>query len=122
MTSYDPDQYPGNYSGGDQGFQAGPPPYQGPTGSAGYGAFNVATEKNSLGNWALGLGIAAALCCGPFTGIPAVILGFMGLQAAKAGRATNNAMSIVGIVLGALGIIFTIIGLVTGMFAGLTGS
>ena len=33
-------------------------------------------EKNSLGGWALGLGIASLVCCTIFTGIPAMIVGY----------------------------------------------
>ena len=62
-------------------------------------------EKNSLGGWALGLGIASFVCCGIFTGIPAIIVGFLGMQAANEGRATNKGMSIAGIALGILSIV-----------------
>ncbi|MDO4243871.1 MAG: hypothetical protein Q4C85_08975 [Actinomyces sp.] len=136
MTSNNPDQYPSNQAGGDQGYPAGPPPYQtggdqgypagpppyqGHNGPA-YGGYNGGTEKNSLGGWALGLGIASIVCCGPLTGIPAIILGILGLQAAKEGRATNNALSIIGIALGAMGIILTIVGFLTGTYTDLIGS
>ena len=67
------------------------------------------TEKNSLGVWAVSLGAASVLCCGIFTGIPAAILGFLGLQAANEGRANNKGMSIAGIVLGGLSIVSMIL-------------
>ena len=73
-------------------------------------------EKNSLGGWALGLGIASLFCCSIFTGIPAMILGYLGMQAANEGRATNKGMSIAGIVMGALSIVFLIIYLASGMY------
>ena len=71
-------------------------------------------EKNSLGGWALGLGIASFVCCGIFTGIPAIIVGFLGMQAANEGRATNKGMSIAGIILGGLSILFLIVYVATG--------
>lgn len=72
-------------------------------------------EKNSLGGWALGLGIASFVCCGIFTGIPAIIVGFLGMQAANEGRATNKGMSIAGIVLGILSIVLAIVFYATGL-------
>jgi len=56
-------------------------------------------EKNSLGIWSLGLGLVSFFCCGFITGIPAIIVGYLGIQAANEGRATNKGMSIAGIVL-----------------------
>ena len=67
-------------------------------------------EKNSLGGWALGLGIASFVC-----GIPAIIVGFLGMQAANEGRATNKGMSIAGIVLGILSIVLAIVFYATGL-------
>lgn len=95
------DQQPGGYGPGGYGGGFGPRP----------------DEKNSLGGWALGLGIASLLCCGIFTGIPAIIVGYLGLQAANEGRATNKGMSIAGIVMGGLSIVFMIFAIVTGQFA-----
>ena len=88
-------------------------------GPAGYGPGGYGPrpdEKNSLGGWALGLGIASLFCCSIFTGIPAMILGYLGMQAANEGRATNKGMSIAGIVMGALSIVFLIIYLASGMY------
>ena len=72
-------------------------------------------EKNSLGGWALGLGVAGFLCCSIFTGIPAIVVGFLGMQAANEGRATNKGMSIAGIVLGILSIVLLIVSYATGL-------
>ena len=72
-------------------------------------------EKNSLGAWSLGLGIASFLCCGIVTGIPAVIVGYLGIQAANQGRATNKGMSIAGIALGVLSIVLLIVSYATGL-------
>ena len=45
------------------------------------------------------LAIVALICCGPFTGIPAAILGWMELDAIKTGRspADNKWMAQVGL-------------------------
>lgn len=94
------DQQPGGYGPGGYGGGFGPRP----------------DEKNSLGGWALGLGIASLVCCSIFTGIPAMIVGYLGMQAANEGRATNKGMSIAGIVMGALSIVFLIIYLASGMY------
>jgi hypothetical protein len=37
--------------------------------------------------WALGLGVASVFCCGPFTGIPGVILAKQDMDAAATGHA-----------------------------------
>ncbi|MBW3068594.1 MULTISPECIES: DUF4190 domain-containing protein [unclassified Actinomyces] len=118
MTSYDPNQNPGN----NQGYPAGQAPQnQAPSYNqpAGYGMNPMmpSTEKNNLGGWALGLGIASVLCCGIFTGIPAAILGYLGIQAANEGRASNKGMSIAGIILGALSIVSMIIAFATGTYS-----
>ena len=94
-------QQPGGYGPGGYGGGFGPRP----------------DEKNSLGGWALGLGIASFACCGVFTGIPAMILGFLGLQAANEGRATNKGMSIAGIIMGGLSILWLIVAIATGQLA-----
>ena len=77
-------------------------------------------EKNSLGNWALGLGIASVVCCGLIAGIPAIIVGYLGIQAANEGRATNKGMSIAGIVLSLVGTVLNIVPYMTGVTAQLT--
>ena len=97
------DQQPGGYGPGGYGGGFGPRP----------------DEKNSLGGWALGLGIASifanCLYFGIFLGVPAIVLGVKGMRAADEGRATNKGMSIAGIVLGALSIVLTIVFYVTGL-------
>ena len=113
-------QQPGGYGPNDGPYNQQPAGY-GPAGygPAGYGPGGYGPrpdEKNSLGGWALGLGIASLVCCSIFTGIPAIILGVLGMQAANEGRATNKGMSIAGIVMGALSIVFLIIYYATGMY------
>ena len=94
------DQQPGGYGPGGYGGGLGPRP----------------DEKNSLGGWALGLGIASLVCCSIFTGIPAMIVGYLGMQAANEGRATNKGMSIAGIIMGGISILLLIVYVATGQF------
>jgi len=72
-------------------------------------------EKNSLGVWSLCLGIASFLCCGLLTAIPSIIVGYLGIQAANEGRATNKGMSIAGIVLSVAGTVLAIVLYATGV-------
>lgn len=111
MTNYGPNHpynNPNNPGGG---------PGQYPAQPGGYvpGMSPYSMEKNSLGGWALGLGIAGLVCCGVFTGIPAIILGYNGMQAADQGRATNKGMATAGLVLGVISIVWTIVALSTGL-------
>lgn len=133
MTSYDPNQYPSDgYAGQpysqDQGYPGQPYPqdqgYQGqpyPQGQAYQGQplypmMAQNTEKNSLGVWAVSLGAASLLCCGVFTGIPAAIVGFLGLQAANEGRANNKVLSIIGMVTGIASIGLTFVWYAFGLY------
>ena len=77
-------------------------------------------EKNSLGVWSLWLGIASFLCCGLLTAIPSIIVGYLGIQAANEGRATNKGMSIAGIVLSVVGTVLAIVLYATGVTSELT--
>ena len=45
-----------------------------------------------------------------------MIVGYLGMQAANEGRATNKGMSIAGIILGGLSILFLIVYVATGQF------
>lgn len=118
MTNYDPN-YPYNNPNNPGG---GPGQY--PVQPGGYvpGMSPYSMEKNSLGGWALGLGIAGLVCCGVFTGIPAIILGYNGMQAADQGRATNKGVATAGLVLGVISIVWTIIALSTGLLGKILNS
>ena len=52
--------------------------------------------------WALGLGVTSLLCCSIFTGVPVMIVGYLCMQAANEGRATNKGVSIAGIIMGGI--------------------
>ena len=118
MTNYDPN-YPYNNPNNPGG---GPGQY--PVQPGGYvpGMSPYSMEKNSLGGWALGLGIAGLLCCGALTGVPAIILGYLGIQAANQGRATNKGVATAGLVLGVISIVWTIIALSTGLLGKILNS
>lgn len=93
------------YGGYEQqpGYQPQQPSY--PNGmhtSSGMG-WGANTSKNSLGGWALGLGIAGALCCGPVA-IGGIITGNLGRKAADDGLATNRGMATTGMVIGIVGV------------------
>lgn len=93
--------------GGGYGAPPPPPPYGG-----GPGAYGGGTEKNSLGVWALVLGILGVVCCGFFAGIPAIILGNKSKQAAAQGLANNGGLGTAGVVLGWIAIVFGILGII----------
>src|SRR5690554_7772944 len=70
---------------------AGPPPVPGASGNE---------QKNSLGVWALVLGILSILCCALFTGIPAIFVGRASQKAEAEGLANNGNLGKVGLILG----------------------
>lgn len=120
----EPGQQPPAYGGpaygqpgmGD-GYTAPPPPpgYYG--GGVGGPAF-PSTEKNSLGVWALVLGILGLVCCGLFTGIPAIILGGKAKEAAAQGLANNGGLGTAGVVMGWISVAFSALGIVYFLFMG----
>lgn len=71
--------------------------------------------------WALGLGIAAVLCCGPFTGIPGVILAKQDMDEISSGRAPhlNDGWAKGAFYLNIVALILFVLGLC--MFWGLRG-
>lgn len=115
MTSYDPNQDPYNGQPGpgsypsDPGYPQYPNQPQPGAYAPGMSPYGPSTEKNALGGWALGRGIASLACCGLLTGIPAMVLGFLGIQAANEGRASNKGMAIAGLIMGVLSIVWTVI-------------
>lgn len=71
------------------------------SGQAGYGApyggyAPNPTAKNWMGITSLVLGVLS-LCCALFTGIPAIIFGILGINAADKGEANNKGLAIAGI-------------------------
>ncbi len=94
-----------------------PSPSYGPYPPYGQGAYWGAPydprrhEANALGGWALGLGIASifanCLSFGLILGIPAIVVGVLGVGAANEGRASNKGLSIAGVVTGAIGTVIS---------------
>jgi hypothetical protein len=93
------------------GYSAPPPPpgYYG--GGPGAPMFS-GSEKNNLGVWALVLGILGLVCCGAFAAVPAIILGNQSRRAAEQGMASNGGMGKAGVVLGWIGVVYTVLSLV----------
>ena len=69
-----------------------------------------AYPKNSLGVWSLVLGIASIVLCGPFSGIPAIIIGNNAKRAVAAGEADNASLATGGVVTGWIGTILFVVG------------
>lgn len=68
------------------------------------------TEANSLGVWALVLGIVGFVCAGFLTGVPAIIVGNRSRRAAAEGRANNGGMGTAGMALGWVTTVLSILG------------
>jgi hypothetical protein len=79
-----------------------------------------------LGILSAAAGLLSVICCvcASFGGggiflstlilsIPAIVLGIMHIQRVRAGRATNQNLAVIGIVLGALGLLIAICGVST---------
>ncbi|MFW7415020.1 DUF4190 domain-containing protein [Demequina sp. SO4-18] len=81
---------------------AGQPPMPGAGGNE---------SKNNLGTISLVLGIIGILCCGLFTGIPAIIVGKNSKKAQEQGLATNGNLGQVGFILGIIATVLSVIGL-----------
>ena len=77
--------------------------------SGGNALRNPDSERNYLGSWSLGLGIASIFCCGIIFGVIAIVLGLQAQAAADRGEATNRGAGTAGIVLGVIGFCATLI-------------
>lgn len=91
-------------AGGQPPYGATPPP------PGGFGGNSE--EKNSLGTWALVLGILGIVCCSIVTAIPALIVGKKSQEAEAQGLATNGQLGKIGVILGWIGIALFVIGLI----------
>jgi Domain of unknown function (DUF4190) len=93
-----------------------PPPY------SGYAAV-PAVMKNGVGIAALvvaliSLPAALTIVGGIVLGVAAIILGFVGRNRVRNGEANNGGVAMAGIVLGALGVLFSIVMIVIAVVAG----
>ena len=99
-----------------------PSPSYGPYPPYGQGAYWGAPydprrhEANALGGWALGLGIASIVAnCfyfGLILGVPAIVVGVLGVGAANEGRASNKGLSIAGVATGAIGAMISAVSII----------
>lgn len=85
-----------------------PPPPGGMPAPGGYGG---APQQNKKALWSMILGILGLVCCGFFTGIPALILGNQAKQeiAASGGTQSGAGMAQAGFILGIISIVFGVI-------------
>jgi Domain of unknown function (DUF4190) len=89
-----------------------PPPPPGPGGYPGdYGAAPQ-KQQNIFGILSLVLGIVSiVVCCfyaGVWAGIPAIVLGVIGMNKAKRGQASNRGLALTGVILGAIGVVILV--------------
>ena len=135
-NQYGQGQYDANAQGYDPNQYGQQPAYSGAEGSsdqfipanpnAAYGQFPSGTggntSKNIWGILALIGGIVGILTSGflfgGLLGVAAVVFGFIALSAIKKGLASNKGVSITGLILGFVAILFSIIALVFYMFLG----
>lgn len=95
-----------------------PPPPPPPQYGAPMSGANAGTNKKAV--WALVLGILGLLCCGIFTGIPAIILGSSARKEVDATGQQGRGMATAGLVLGIIACIWGVIYLIllaTGNFS-----
>ena len=94
-----PQQFPP--AGTPPQFSQGVPPY--PAGGA------PPATSNGLATAALVVGLIGLLCLGFLAGIPAVILGYLGLQKSKEIGDIGKGQAIAGIILGAVAIAWSVL-------------
>ncbi|MFD2024236.1 DUF4190 domain-containing protein [Promicromonospora aerolata] len=123
-TSNEPSGQPGAQS--PYGLPGAPATYGQPGAPAAqqYG-YVPAPPKNDLAVWSLITGILSYVFCPLVLGIAAIITGTMSRRAADEGLANNRGMGTAGLILGwinvvlvVLGIVFVIIAIAAGLFAG----
>ena len=84
------------------------PGYQQPVGAYGGGG-----QQNAKALWSMILGILSLVCCGLFTGIPAIILGHMGKKEIDlAPGQTGRGMAQAGFIMGIIGTVLSVVGFV----------
>ena len=100
---------PGGYGPPPGGYGSYPPPPPGAFGGPPY--YGAPARTNAKAVWALVLGILGLVCCGFFTGIPAIILGKLAQSDidASGGRESGRGMATAGFVLGIIAVVWGII-------------
>lgn len=91
--------------------QPPPPPEYGAPQPAGYGG-GAPQGNNKKAIWSLVLGILGLLCCGIFTGIPAVILARSAKAEIAATGQQGGGMATAGFVLGIIAVVWGLISIV----------
>lgn len=89
-----------------------PPPPPPPGGDAGYPPGGYAQpQMNQKALWSMILGILSLICCGIFTGIPAIILGGSAKRevGASGGAQSGLGMAKAGVILGWISVAWSII-------------
>ena len=127
MTTNEPPPYPGEPNPSANNPQPPPPPGYGstpppPEGSypppppGGYpppapGGYGGVPQQNKKALWSMILGIIGIVCCGFFTGIPALILANQAKSEIRAsgGTQTGEGMATAGFVMGIVSIVFGVI-------------
>ncbi|WP_282943803.1 DUF4190 domain-containing protein [Cellulomonas endometrii] len=81
-------------------------------GTAAYApGYGYGYPSNGLAVWSLVLGVVGVVLAGPLAGVPALITGVLARRAVAEGRADNGGLATAGIVLGAVGTGFGLLGL-----------
>lgn len=65
----------------------------------------VSKPRNGVGIAALVVGLISLVFAGLILGAVAIILGWIGMNRAKKGEATNQVMALIGVVLGIAGVV-----------------
>jgi Domain of unknown function (DUF4190) len=94
------------HQSGTSGPPAGPPPYGQPP----YGPYGI-RRTNPLAVASLCCGVAQVIA-GPFSGIPAIVLGFMARDQIRQTGEDGDGMATAGVALGIIGTALEIIGLI----------
>lgn len=93
---------------GPPGYGPPPPGYQQPAGAYGGGG-----QQNPKALWSMILGILGLVCCGLFTAIPAIILGYMGKKEIDLDPGqTGRGMAQAGFIMGIIGTVLSVVGFI----------
>ena len=123
MTTNEPPPYPGEPNPSTSGlpsYGSTPPPpagsYPPPPGGQypAPGGYGGPPQQNKKALWSMILGIVGIVCCGFFTGIPALILGNQakGEIRRSGGQQTGEGMATAGVVLGIISIVLGVISVI----------
>jgi hypothetical protein len=89
-----------------------PPPPGGGYGGGEYGGGPMGGGDHPQGTTILILGILSIVCCGLFTGIPAIIMGKKALEESKTRRYNNEGLVKAGWICGIIGTALSVLGII----------